>query len=80
MQSSRATFQQKKIQEMMLQGAWMLIGEVQIVFGFKDLHSYGKKINIGQIKMNQWQQMIQNWKGKPNHLLQLSSRKTSLGI
>ena len=27
--------------------------KVQIVVGFKDLHSYGKRRNISQIKMNQ---------------------------
>ena len=37
----------------MLQGASMLNGKVQIVVGFKDLHSYGKKRSNGQIKMNQ---------------------------
>ena len=50
----------------------MLNRKVQIVVGFKDLHSCGKMKNIGKIKMNKknWQQMIQNLKRKLNHLLQ----------
>ena len=53
MQSSGVTFQLEKIQQMMLRGAWMLNRKIQIVVGFKDFNSYGKKKNIGQIKMNQ---------------------------
>ena len=52
MYSSGVTFQQEQIQQIMPQGAQMLNEKVQIAVGFKSLRSYGKKKNIGQIKMN----------------------------